>query len=94
MESHKERFIRELTNRDTNVCVSGMVILRNPGSFVIDDGTGQILVNFDKEVKGDYVRVFGRSIPYENGIQISALAAQDISKIDKVLYNKIKELVR
>ncbi|MDD5178004.1 MAG: hypothetical protein PHT54_01840 [Candidatus Nanoarchaeia archaeon] len=94
MEAHKEKFIRELTNKDTNVCVSGMVILKNPGSFVIDDGTGQMQINFDKEIKGDYVKVFGRSIPYESGIQVSALIVQDISKIDKVLYNKIKELVR
>ncbi|MDD5253506.1 MAG: hypothetical protein PHG05_00170 [Candidatus Nanoarchaeia archaeon] len=94
MEYHKEKFIRDLTKNDSNVCISGLVILRNSGTFIVDDGTGQIQVNSPEENNHEYVRVFGRVIPYEEELQINAIVVQEFSKIDKVLYSKIKELVR
>ncbi|MDD5331763.1 MAG: hypothetical protein PHE43_02995 [Candidatus Nanoarchaeia archaeon] len=94
MDHHAEKSINKLDRTDTNVCVSGTVIVKNHEFFVIDDGTGQIQINFNQEFSGDYVRVFGRLIPYEEGMQVNALIVQDFNKIDKVLYNKIKEIIK
>lgn len=90
-----EKLISDLKKEDTNVAVSGIIISKEDNSLVIDDNTGQIVVNLNapQDVQG-YVRVLGRVLPYEEGIQLQEYVIQDLNKIDKVLYKKVKELLR
>ncbi len=90
-----EKFICDIKKEDVNVAVSGMVISKEDNSFILDDNTGQIIVNLinSQEVEG-YIRVLGRVLPYEEGIQLQGFIVQDFNKIDKVLYKKVKELLR
>ncbi len=95
-QPHVERFINDLKKEDTNVAISGMIVSKEDNSFIIDDNTGQILVTLSNshDIKASYVRVLGRVLPYEEGVQIQGFIVQDLDKIDKVLYKKVKELLR
>ena len=89
---YKDVVIKDITRDDFKVNISGMVIKTKEGSFVIDDSTGEALVL--GETSSDFVRVFGRVVPYENGFEIHAEIIQDYSTIDKELLKKTKELLR
>ena len=90
-----EKQIKDLTKEDANVAISGLVINKSENSFFLDDGTGQIAVSFSDSIEAEgYVRVFGRVIPSENGLEIQGEIVQDLNKIDKALYKKIKELLK
>jgi len=90
-----EKKINNITKEDFNVAVSGFIINKNKDSFILDDKTGQIQVIFEESNFdiNTFVRVFARVVPLEEGIQLHAIAVQDLTKIDKFLYNKIKSLL-
>ena len=93
-EPFKEKFIKNLRKEDTFVAISGMVVDKDDNSFMIDDGTGQLGVfmeNFDNSL--EYVRVFGRLIQDGGEFKLQGDVVQDMKKIDKFLYNKVKELL-
>ena len=89
----KEKYIKDLAKDDFNVAVAGMVVNKQDNSFILDDGTGQVMVYANNEVNGDFVRVFGRVNTMDNNIHLQGFILQDISKVDKFLYKKIKDLV-
>ncbi len=89
----KEKYIKDLTKEDFNIAIAGIIVDKQEGSFILDDGTGQILVNTNNEVKGDFVRVFGRVNVIEDNLQIQGFIVQDLSKVDKFLYKKVKDLM-
>lgn len=88
-----DKYIKDLSESDTFVSLSGVVVSNSDGSFVLDDGTGEIIVLFNDNDLPSYVRVFGRLLRYEDGLSLQADFFQDISKIDKLLYKKVKELL-
>ena len=89
-----EKQIKELSPNDTNVSLSGVIVSKNSDSFVLDDGSDQIVIFKETELPiNTFVRVFGRVIPNEN-IQIQGHLIQDISKIDKLLYKKTQNLLK
>lgn len=89
-----DKYIKDLSLSDTFVSLSGIVVSKSDGSFVIDDGSGEIVVMLNSESIPEYVRVFGRLLQYEDGFRLQADFFQDISKIDKLLYKKVKDLLK
>lgn len=96
MDSYYEHIISELKPTHSKVAVSGTLITKNESSLVIDDGTGQIVVLTNELFvpSGAYLRIFGRVIPFDDGLQIHADVIQDLSTIDKIAHKKVKELLR
>lgn len=94
-EPFKEKFIKDLKKEDGFVSLSGMIVDKDKDSFMIDDGTGQlgvIIEDFDSSL--EYVRVFGRLVQENGEFKLQGDVIQDIKKIDKFLYNKVKQLLQ
>jgi len=90
---YKEKLINDITLEDSKVAVSGVVVSRGEGSFLIDDGTGQIVINSENAPNFEYIRVFGNVMDFNGTIVINADIMQDLSRIDKKIYKRIKELM-
>jgi hypothetical protein len=88
-----DKYIKDLSESDTFVSITGLVVSKSDGSFVLDDGTGDIVVMLSAESLPEYVRVFGRLLHSDDGMRLQADFFQDVSKIDKLLYKKVKELL-
>lgn len=89
-----EKNIHDLTRQDINVAVSGMIINKGEGGFVVDDGTSQIQVLHNANVQEQkYVRVFGRILPFEEGLQLQGYFIQDLNRINKELHKKVKSML-
>ena len=84
--SYKETFINQL-KENSKVTISGFIIDKNENSIVIDDNTGTFPVIIQTNLElNTFVRVFG----YYANEQLQANFIQDLSKINKQLYNKLK----
>lgn len=90
---YTEKFIKDISVQDFKVAVSGVIVNKSDNSFLLDDGTGQIAVSSILIPDYQYLRVFGKVSPLESGFEIQSEAMQDLSKIDKVIHKKIKELL-
>ena len=90
---YKEKLIKELSEYDINVAISGIIVNRGKNTFILDDGTSQVSIYSENIPDYAYVRVFGRVIPFENDLEIQAQIIQDLSLIDKDLYNKYKKFL-
>ncbi len=91
----RERTISGIKPEDTRVSVVGTVVGFNGGVLAVDDGTGKLNATFEDApaVKtGQLVRVFGRNIPVEGGLEIQGEACQDFSGADMELYKKVSAL--
>lgn len=88
-----DKSIKDISSEDSFVSVSGVVVSKSDGSFVMDDGTGEIIVMLEADNLPSYVRVFGRLLNYDDGFRLQADFFQDLSKIDKLLYKKVKSLL-
>lgn len=88
-----DKYIKDLSPSDTFVSISGVVVSKNADSIILDDGSGDIVVLLDSEDLPSYVRVFGRLLRTEDGLRLQADFFQDVSKIDKLLYKKVKDLM-
>jgi len=90
-----EKDIKDISKDDINVAIAGIVIDKDEGIFTLDDGTGQINVlmnDFNLEGK-DFIRVFGNVLSLSDNLQLQGELIQDLSKIDKLLYKKVKSLL-
>mgnify|MGYP001596392462 CR=1 FL=1 len=92
-----EREIAGIRPEDIRVRILGTVIDKNADAtrLVLDDGTGRIDVVSDTPLQGELnqmVRVFGRVIPLENGVELQGEITQDMSQLDLVLLEKLKSL--
>jgi len=105
-EESKDRFkrapsklvkIKDLNPELIRVLLIGTVVSKNPElySFVIDDGTGTVLVltnnieKFKDITEGQLIRVFGKVWGENEEIEIQADIIQDFSKIDIELFRKV-----
>jgi len=94
MQAYKEKFINEITKQDTKVAISGLIIDKEDNLIFIDDKTGVIAVNLETTLPiNTFVRVFGYLINNGNEMQLQAQLIQDLSNVDKKLYNKVKTLM-
>ena len=94
IESYKETSVKDIKIEDYKISIIGTVIKREGNSFILDDGAGQILVISNDAPNADYVRVFGRVVPYENGFELEADIIQDLSKVDRELLRKVRDLFK
>jgi len=95
MDPAREVMINCISQMNTRVAISGIVIIANENSFVIDDGSGQAHVFFTaSEFKqGLYLRVIGLVTDLENFVKIQADIVQDLSSVDKLLHRRLKQIL-
>lgn len=90
-----ERRISEITDSDVRIRVTGTVIEASDQSIFLDDGTGKIKATFDLlqpvEVN-KVVRVIGRVIPFENGVELHGEILQDMQKLDIDVFKKLQSI--
>ena len=90
-----DRRIDELTQDDIKVRVSGAVIEKRGDVLIIDDGTGQVRIATEGPKGFDInnlIRVFGRVIPVEGGVEISGEILQDMSDVNMDLYKRTHDI--
>lgn len=90
-----ERMMAEIKPEDIRVCVIGTVIDRTEDGnrFVLDDGTGKVTVSSDSSPQlNQIVRVFGRVIPLENGVELQGEIIQDMNSLNMELLKAVKGL--
>jgi hypothetical protein len=88
-----DKYVKDLSPSDTFVSITGVVVSKDESSFILDDGSGDAVVLMNSEGLPDYVRVFGRLLQTEDGLRLQGDFFQDVSKIDKLLYKKVKDLI-
>lgn len=90
-----ERTVSEITPQDIRVRVIGTVVDQKDGRMVLDDGTGKIDVTFEKPPEKDskgLVRVFGKVISMEGGMELQGELVQELDGFDLDLWKKVREL--
>ena len=95
MDSAREVMINSISKVNSRVAISGIVIIADENSFVIDDGSGQAHIFFiaSKFKQGLYVRVIGLVTDLENFVKIQADIVQDLSNVDKLLHRRLKQIL-
>lgn len=87
---YKEMQIKNLTNENSLVAVSGFIVTKDTSSFVLDDKTSEIVILSKDEVNiGDYVRVFGNLIFNGNEKILQSGIIQHLNGINKELHQKL-----
>lgn len=94
-----KRNIPEINSEvDLKIKVLGFVVDKKENTFVIDDGSGKVKVFVDEASLLDnininqLIRVFGSTLPTEDGFEIKVDAIQDLSNLNINLYKKVEEL--
>ena len=88
----KEKLIKNIKKDDFKVAVSGFIVNKKENAFVLDDGSGEILVISQEMPKEDFVKVFGIIMPIDDGLELQAEIIKDYSNVDKNLLKRVKEL--
>ena len=91
----KERKISEIGPEDTRVSVVGTVVDSKGSTLAIDDGTGKINAYFENapEVKpGQFVRIFGKPIALEDGMELQGEICHDFSQADIDAWRKVSRM--
>ena len=96
---YKKRKIPEINpDEDLKVNILGFVVDKKDDTIVLDDGSGKIKVFVDMPGMMErieinkVVRVFGSTLPTEDGFEVKADAVQDLSNLNINLYKKVEEL--
>lgn len=90
-----DRKISEIKPEDIKVSILGTIVDKKGDIIVIDDGSGKINAIFEEPVNFEVntlVRIFGRVIPVETGLELRGEIIQDMTGLDMELYKKVKEL--
>ncbi len=83
---------------DLKVKILGFVVDKKDDTIIIDDGGGKVKIYEDVPgmMEGinvnQLIRVFGSTVPTEDGCEIKADAIQDLSNLNIDLYKKVEEL--
>jgi len=96
---YEKRKIPEINpDEDLKVKILGFVVDKKDDTIVLDDGSGKIKVFVDMPGMMErieinkVVRVFGSTLPTEDGFEVKADAVQDLSNLNINLYKKVEEL--
>ena len=85
-QAYKETSINKLED-NSKVSISGFIIEKNENSIIVDDNTGTLPIVIQTTLSlNTFVRVFG----YYNNGQLQGNLIQDLTQINKQLYNKVK----
>jgi len=80
------------------VKILGFVVDKKENTLMVDDGSGKVRVFVDETSLLDnininqLIRVFGSTLPTEDGFEIKVDAIQDLSNLNINLYKKVEEL--
>jgi len=88
-----ERAIGDLTEKDIRIRIIGTIIDRQESFVIVDDSTGKIKVTLPEGSNVDgqkTVRVFGRVMPAETGLEIQGEIIQDMSGLSLDLLQKTR----
>jgi len=83
---------------DLKVKVLGFVVDKKDDTLVLDDGDRKVKVYVDVPAMleriniNQLVRVFGSTLPTEDGFEIKADVIQDLSNLNIDLYKEVEEL--
>jgi uncharacterized protein YdeI (BOF family) len=83
---------------DLKVNIMGFVVDKKEDTFILDDGSKKIKVFMDNPVIAErinvnqLVRVFGSTLPTDEGFEIKADVVQDLSNLNIDLYKKVEGL--
>ena len=95
----KEKFVKDLSFSDFKVVVFGTIMGKQEKGFLLGDGTGEVYAN-TSNLEGDagvgdndFVRVFGRLMPFNEGFELQAEIIQNMKDVDRVALNKVREAV-
>ncbi len=85
-------------NIDLKVKILGFVVDKKDDTILLDDGSGKVKIFVDmpgimeKININQLLRVFGSTLPIDNGFEIKADVVQDLSGLNIDLYKKVEEL--
>jgi uncharacterized protein YdeI (BOF family) len=94
----KKKIVEINPDIDLKVKILGFVVDKKDDTIMLDDGSGKIRVFVDipgmmERIEiNQLVRVFGSTLPTEDGFEIKADIVQDLSGLDVNLYKKVEEL--
>ncbi len=88
------RRVSEIEQSDVRVSVTGTILDVSESGIVLDDGTGKISISLEN--KGGFkanqlVRVFGRVMPMEGGIELQGEIIQSMNGLDVELRKKAEK---
>lgn len=96
---YEKRKIPEINpDADLKVKILGFVVDKKDDTIVLDDGSGKIKVFVDmsgmmgKIEINQLIRIFGSTLPTEDGFEVKADAVQNLSNLNINLYKKVDEL--
>ena len=91
-----ERKISEISNTDIRVRILGTIIGTENQSVILDDGTGKIKASFEFPIgetnPKNLVRVIGKVVHSENGIEINGEILQNMEKLDLDVFKKLSSI--
>ncbi len=101
----KNHYLKKIVseiNPDTDLKVNliGFVVDKKDDTVVLDDGSGKVSIFVDvpslieKINVNQIVRVFGSTLPTDNGFEIKADFIQDLTNLNINLYKKVEELYK
>lgn len=82
------RKISQLSAKDSKVVLTGTVIQRRDGVFVLDDGTARTEIFFDGNVEPKAVRAFCTVVDEK----LKADVIQNMDGLDQSLYKRVEDL--
>ena len=91
-----QKTISEIKPDDTRVSVIGTVVDIKGNTLVLDDGSGNIQVVFNEDAAANpnqLVRIFGRVMPGEHGVEIMGEILQDMSGLDVAAFKKASSII-
>jgi len=92
-----EKSIASLTEEDVRVSILGTVVAKGGWGILLDDGSGSIRVSMTSPTlenikEQQLVRVIGRVIVAENGLELRADVLRDATGLDLQLWKKAAEM--
>ncbi len=90
-----EKDIIEITEKDIRVKITGTVVDVQDNVVILDDGTGKVKATFNNPVQANIqtaVRIMGRVIPLESGVEIQGEILQNMEKLDIDAFKKLRSI--
>ena len=100
---YKDHYVKkkiEEINPETDLKIKllGFVVDKKDDTFILDDGSKKVKVFVDnpaiveKMNINQLIRIFGSTLPTDEGFEIKADVVQDLSNLNINLYKKVDEL--
>ncbi len=96
---YKEKYVKDLTAADFKVTLSGAVAGAREEGFLLADGSGEVFVNVSKMEnfmpfkENEIVKIFGRIMPYESGLEVQAEIVKSLAGVDMGSLKRIRDLL-